>query len=94
MSTFYMYSPTSEQTDKESQDALSTLKNFTCAVNAETGEAMISIELHEDNIEIKCPFDAAPIQTLGQEEREQYIHIICNAALSVYYNTRLYNRGI
>ena len=27
MSTFYMYSPTSEQTDKESQDALSTLKN-------------------------------------------------------------------
>lgn len=88
MSTFYMYSPTSEQTDKESQDALSTLKNFTCAVNAETGEAMISIELHEDNIEIKCPFDATPIQTLGQEEREQYMHIICNAALSVYYNTR------
>lgn len=87
MSTFYMYSP-------ESQDALSTLKNFTCAVNAETGEAVISIELNEDNIEIKCPFDAAPIQTLGQEEREQYIHIICNAALSVYYNTLRYNRGI
>ena len=91
MSTFYMYSP-------ESQDALSTmfsnLKNFTCAVNAETGEAVISIELNEDNIEIKCPFDAAPIQTLGQEEREQYMHIICNAALSVYYNTLRYNRGI
>ena len=94
MSTFYMYSPTSEQTDKESQDALSTLKNFTCAVNAETGEAVISIELHEDNIEIKCPFDVTPIQTLGQEEREQYMHIICNAALSVYYNTLRYNRGI
>ena len=88
MSTFYMYSPTAEQTDKKAQDALSTVKEFTCAVDAETGEATIWIRLHEENIEIKCPFDVAPIQTIGQEDREQYMHIICNAALSVYSNTR------
>ena len=49
---------------------------------------MIVIELHEDNIEIKCPFDVAPIQTLGEEERNQYMNVVCNTALSVYYKTR------
>ena len=88
MSTFRVYTPTAGTSDKEAQDALSTLKNFTCFMNEETGESMIVIELHEDNIEIKCPFDVAPIQTLGEEERNQYMNVVCNTALSVYYKTR------
>ena len=88
MSTFRVYTPTPNIEDKEAQDALSTVKNFTCFMSEETGESVIVIELQENNIEIKCPFDVTPIQTLEAEERNQYMNVVCNAALFVYYRTR------
>lgn len=87
MNTFTVYSPISNTGNNEAQDAVSTVKDFSCHLNEQTGQSMIVIKLHEDDVEIKCTFLAEPIHTLEKEERDQYMKVVCNAALSVFYKT-------